>query len=70
MPTNDPLRTQPLILVDDSLRDVRRKITDLKMESKKLYCKIKDLSESSAMTNRILFGMIALLVVVVLLILK
>ena len=70
MPTNDPLRTQPLILVDDSLRDIRKEISDLRMESKKLYCKIKNLSESSAMTNRILFGMIALLVVGVLLMLK
>ena len=40
------------------------------MESNKLNCKIKKLDENSAMANRLIVGMIALLIIVVMFMLK
>ena len=50
--------------VDDSLQDIKRKINDLRIESRKLYYKTKELGKSNAITNRLFIGMIALFVFV------
>nr|XP_019708045.1 eukaryotic translation initiation factor isoform X3 [Elaeis guineensis] len=70
LPINNQFRSQSLVSVDDSLRDIRREISDLRIELRKLYCKIKELDESSAVINRFLVGMLVLLIFIILFIFK